>query len=86
MTFVGDLVRLQEEGLRIMITSRREKDIEENLGPIANYEINIQIAIVDEDIRVYVRDRLITDRKLNKWPNNVQEDIAAVLMEKAGGM
>lgn len=86
MTFVGNLVHLQEEGLRIMITSRREKDIEEHLGAIANYKINIQSIIVDEDIRVYVRDRLIEDRKLNKWPNNVQEDIAAVLMEKAGGM
>ena len=86
MTFISDLIHLQEEGFRMIITSRREKDIEEQLGPLANYEIHIQSAIVDEDIRVYVRSRLAADRKLNKWPNSVQEEIAAVLLEKAGGM
>lgn len=86
MTVVRELVDLQQEGLRIMITSRREKDIEEQLGSIANYNINTQSAIVDEDIRVYVRDRLTRDSKLKKWPEKVQEDIIAVLMEKSDGM
>ena len=71
VTFIRELVDLQQEGLRVMITSRREKDIEEQLGSIANYNINIQSAIVDEDIRVYVRDRLATDSKLKKWPEKV---------------
>lgn len=56
------------------------------MGSIANYNINIQSAIVDEDIRVYVHDRLATDSKLKKWPENVREDIIAVLMEKADGI
>jgi len=86
MTFIGELVHSQREGLRVMITSRREKDIEEQLGSIANYDINIQSAIVDEDIRVYVRDRLATDRKLSEWPEKVQEEIVAVIMGKADGM
>lgn len=86
MTFIGELVHSQREDLRVMITSRREKDIEEQLGSIANYDINIQSAIVDEDIRVYVRDRLATDSKLRKWPEKVQEEIVAVIMEKADGM
>ena len=64
-----------------MITSRREKDIEEQLGSIANYNINIQSAIVDEDIRIYVRDRLATDGKLKKWPEKVQEDIIRVYIQ-----
>ena len=86
MTFVRELVDLQQESLRVMITSRREKDIEDQLSPVANYNINIQSAVVDEDIRVYVRDRLATDSKLRKWPGNVQNDIFAVLTEKADGM
>ena len=69
-----------------MATSRREKDIEEQLSPIANYNINIQGAVVDADIRVYVRDRLATDAKLKKWPHTVQNEIITVMMEKAGGM
>lgn len=86
MTFIGELVHLQKEGLRIMITSRREKDIEEQLGPIANHDINIQSAIVDEDIRVYVRNRLATDNKLSKYPEKVKEKIITAIMEKADGM
>ena len=86
MVFVREMVHSQQEGLRIMITSRREKDIEEQLGNIADYNIDIQSAVVDEDIRIYVRDRLATDNKLKKWPGKVQEDIVAVLMEKADGM
>ncbi len=84
--FIRELVHSQQEGLRVMITSRREKDIEEQLGSIANYNINIQSAIIDEDIRIYVRNRLATDSKLKKWPGKVQEDIVAVLIEKADGM
>ena len=86
MVFVREVVHSQQEGLRIMITSRREKDIEEQLGTIADYDVDIQSAVVDEDIRIYVRDRLATDNKLKKWPEKVQEDIVAVLMEKADGM
>ena len=86
ITFIRGLVHSQQEGLRIMITSRREKDIEEQLGSIANCSINIQSKLVDEDIRIYVRNRLATDSKLKKWPRKVQEEIVAVLMEKEDGM
>ena len=86
MFFIRGLVQSQQESLRTMITSRREKDIEEQLGSIANYDICIQNAIVDEDIGTYVRDRLATDSKLRKWPEKVQDDIVTMLMEKADGM
>ena len=86
ITFISNLVDLQIEYLHIMITSRREKDIEDQLGPIADYKINIQSAIVNEDIRVYIQDRLATDSKLKKWSEDVRATIITALMEKAGGM
>jgi hypothetical protein len=86
LTFVGDLADSKLKGLRIMATSRREKDIEEQLKPIADHNINIQSAVVDEDIRIYVQDRLVTDSKLKKWPASVRDEIATVMMEKADGM
>ena len=66
MVFIDELIHSQQEGLRIMITGRREKDIEEQLGFIADHDINIQSAIVDKDIRIYVPNRLATDKKLKK--------------------
>jgi hypothetical protein len=70
---------------RVMATSRGERQNKEQLGPIADYSINIQSAIVDEDIRVYIRDRLATVSKLKKCPQAVQNEIITVIMKKAGG-
>ena len=53
---------------------------------VANHNINIQSALVDADIHIYIHDRMVTDTKLNKWPDSVQNEITAALMEKAGGM
>ena len=69
-----------------MATSRREKDIEDQLSTIASHNINIKSAVVNRDIYVYVRDRLVTDTKLRKWPPAVQDEIITVMMEKADGM
>jgi ankyrin repeat domain-containing protein 50 len=84
--FLGDLADSKLKGLHIMVTSRREKDIEEQLKPITDHNINIQNAVVDEDIRIYVQDRLTTDSKLKKWPASVRDEIVTVMMEKADGM
>jgi len=86
LTFVQKLVESKQPGLRILATSRRERDIGEQLRTIADHVVNIQSAVVDEDIRVYVRDRLTIDPKLKKWPPSVQDGITAVLMDKAAGM
>jgi hypothetical protein len=86
LTFLHELVMLKQPCLRILATSRREKDIEDQLSSVARHNIDIQSAVVDEDIRVYVRDRLATDTKLKKWPPEVQEEIASVMMAKASGM
>ena len=86
LEFLCGLVDLKLTGLRLLATSRRGRDIEVSLEPIANYNINIQSAVVDEDIRVYVQSRLSMDPKLKKWPDNVRNEITNVVMEKANGM
>lgn len=86
LTFIYDLLNGKLEGLLVMATSRRERDIEEQLRPIADYNINIQSAVVDKDIKVYVQNRLATDFKLKKWPESVRNEITSVIIEKAHGM
>jgi hypothetical protein len=86
LTFLRELIGSKPRDLRILVTSRREKDIEDQLSLVVNHNINIQSAIVDSDIRIYVRDRMATDTKLKKWPDSVQKEIMTTLMEKAGGM
>ena len=86
LTFIRELTNLKLRNLLILVTSRREKDIEDELSSIANYNINIQSVLVDTDIRIYIRDRMAIDIKLKKWPNSVQNEIITALMEKVGGM
>jgi hypothetical protein len=86
LTFICDLTDSEVNGLRVMATSRRERDIEEQLREAADYNINIQSAVVDEDIRIYIRDRLATDNKLKKLPQSIHEEIISVMMKKANGM
>lgn len=46
------------------------------------------IALVGEDIRLYVQERLQTDSKLERWREQpeVQREIADTLVDKADGM
>lgn len=84
LIFLGELIGMR--GLRIVATSRREKDIEDHFSTTAQHNINIESAVVDEDIYIYTRDRLATDIKLKKWPPMVQEEIISAITKNADGM
>jgi hypothetical protein len=51
--------------LHMLITSRREPDIEQILDPLVTNSICIQNKLVDADIQLYIRDRLKKDAKLS---------------------
>jgi hypothetical protein len=86
LQFLCGIVAAKPIDLRMIATSRRERDIEERLGSIATYNINIRSTVVDEDIRIYIQDRLANDQKLKKWPAAVHEEILGKIMNKANGM
>jgi len=86
LIFLRKLVKSKQTGLHILVTSRGERDIEEQLRAIADHVVNIQSAVVDEDIRVYIRDQLTNDKSLKEWPPSVQDVITTELMAKAAGM
>ena len=72
--------------VHILATSRREKDIEDELSLVAHHNINIHRALVNADIRIYIRDRMTTDTRLTKWPLSVRDEITTTLMGRADGM
>jgi hypothetical protein len=80
----------KKEKLHILVTSRKEPDIEEHLTPLVCDKgiICIQSALVDNDIRLYVRARLQNDSRLKRWHKmpEIQLEIERTLMEKANGM
>jgi hypothetical protein len=76
--------------LHILVTSRKERDIERSLGSLINDqgEVHIQNTMVNDDIRAYVRKRLEADEELERWRSKqeVQDEIETKLMGKANGM
>ncbi|KAI4085897.1 MAG: hypothetical protein L6R37_008458, partial [Teloschistes peruensis] len=89
MENIEELTRWTDRKLHILVTSRRESIIAESLNFLSNEErICIHSKRVDADIRVYIQDRLRTDRDLKRWHKQpkVQQEIEDRLMEKADGM
>jgi len=79
-----------DANLHILSTSRREKDIEERIEPLAHDwgKISIDSVRVNDDIRAYVHERLRADPGLKRWRKEpkVKQEIENTLMDKADGM
>ncbi|KAE9378647.1 hypothetical protein N431DRAFT_396440 [Stipitochalara longipes BDJ] len=78
--------RWELKQLHLLITSRREPDIEQVLSPLVTNSICIQNKLVDADIELYIHDRLEKDAKLSQWPRAVRVEIKATLTKGARGM
>lgn len=78
------------ENIHLLVTSRRERDIESGLEDIVSKEnrICVQSSLVDMDISRYVRQQLADDKSLTKWQKDytVMEEIQAALRNGAHGM
>ena len=89
MPIIEEMAVWKNSSLHMLLTSRKERDIVESLYTMLHDEqrICIQSALVEDDIRNYVRSRIRSDPELRKWQKpEVQTEIETVLMEKAGGM
>ena len=89
MPSIEEMAGWKPSGLHLLVTSRRERDIEESLSKLLDdeHQICIESALVEVDIRTYVRSRVRMDPELKKWQKpEVQNDIETVVTEKARGM
>jgi hypothetical protein len=83
-------VRWKIPNLHLLVTSRRERDIESSLEGCVEPQnsICLQSEVVDKDIQHYVRQRLSDDKALSKWGKDIalRQEIETALMEGAKGM
>ena len=90
MDMLERIIGLKLEGSHILVTSRKERDIEISLGTVADLQniICLQNKLVDRDIRTYVRQRLSDDQSLNKWQKDpdIRHEIDIALTKGACGM
>ena len=73
--------------LHLLITSRRETDIESAIAPLLCLPaISIGDAQVDTDIRIYVKSELEALSKQKKWPRDLVIEVEETLVRGATGM
>jgi hypothetical protein len=72
--------------LHLLVTSRKEREIENCLGCQVWRWVDLQATVVTGDIEIHVRQCLQNDAKLKKWPAEVQAEIEGALTRGAHGM
>ncbi|KAL5462753.1 hypothetical protein PMIN06_001446 [Paraphaeosphaeria minitans] len=90
MDIVEAVAGWQPNNMHLLMTSRKERDIQTCLERIVMDEntIRLQADIVDLDIQRYVRQRLSADKSLAKWSKDdaIREEIETALIGGARGM
>lgn len=90
MDLVTAVVRWRLDNVHLLMTSRKERDIESSLETCLTEGdlICLQGDDVDDDIQRYVRKRLSDDRNLAKWNKDpmVRREIEAAMMDGTRGM
>ena len=70
----------------ILVTSRKEKDIEDKLKPLCTESLDLETAPIDADIQLHVWKELDRDQKLQELSAPLKEEIKEKLANKAHGM
>ena len=86
-----DLLRFlaasQAPSVHILVTSRREQNIEENLATLVTLPpLGIQEENTDADVAVHVDAQLEKDNTMSKWPEPIKLETKEALTTKANGM
>ncbi|OWY44641.1 HET-like protein [Alternaria alternata] len=90
MDMLEAVAEWQLDNLHLLMTSRKERDIERSLEEYIREEdaVCLQRDVVDQDIQRYIQQRLRVDKGLAKWNRDavVRQEIEAALMGGARGM
>jgi hypothetical protein len=90
LAWLRSVLETQSIACRILVTARRQKDIESVLQHWMRPEdsINIHHGGIQEDIRAYIHHMVRNSEELERWQGlpEVQDKIETRLMEKSDGM
>ncbi|KAH7019752.1 ankyrin repeat-containing domain protein [Ilyonectria destructans] len=72
--------------LSLLITSRRESDIEAVLQPSMSNTVWIQSSVVDADVRIHVSNSISRDSRLSRWKPAVRDEMLDAIVKGSNGM
>ncbi|EPS35493.1 hypothetical protein H072_11050 [Dactylellina haptotyla CBS 200.50] len=71
----------------LLVTSRREPDIEKTIGTTFQHKISIQDAKVDEDVRLHITKAIETDPAFKTWTSAaVKKEVLDAIVKGSRGM
>ena len=86
ISFLDDIHGWHFQNLHILIASRKEVVIERGLQSLTTDQVLIQNALVDDDIKLLVRQCLRSDSELSRWPKSIKAEIDEALYKGSKGM
>jgi hypothetical protein len=89
MAIIKTITSWQLAGLHLVLTSRKEQEIEDTLKSLVDAcnIIPLGSKVMDQDIQRYVHQRILDDKKLRKWQGgDIQREIEVALIKGAQGM
>ncbi len=72
--------------LNVLITSRKETDIEAALGPSFSRTICIQNTVIDGDVKIHVGKVIAREAPRLKWKPAIRDEILDAIVNGAHGM
>jgi Cdc6-like AAA superfamily ATPase len=72
--------------LNVLVTSRKERDIEKKLKILFEYNIALEENVIDSDIALHIQEALKNDTELSSWDPDSKKDIEQTLIKGARGM
>lgn len=72
--------------LHILVFSRQLSDMETFMETTHARSHCMDVSSTRDDINLYLRQRLETDKSLSKWPEDVRQEILDILSKGAHGM
>ncbi|MCJ1314556.1 hypothetical protein MMC25_008238 [Agyrium rufum] len=84
--FINNVMGWCLPGLCMLVTIREEVDIKRALEPLVSSKQCLEADLVDKDIAVYVKDKILNDPSLSKWPMDIRSEIELTLGKGAHGM
>lgn len=70
----------------ILVTSRNERDIQKEFGDFQNNIIKVESDVIEEDIRLFIRNQLKNDVRLRARSSQLRDEIETSLVDRAQGM
>jgi hypothetical protein len=90
LSWIREVLNSKERNVHLLVTSRPEYDIQSEILEFANNDdiLPIQTSLITDDIRAYVRTRVMEENGLKRWrvQPEVQNEIVTKIMEKSNGM